>query len=239
MKRLFQFSSLIISMLILSGCLFPQDQRGQQDVPYEDQRVAVENAVHEFRDVTGVLPIETREHDTPEFRRYPVNFKDLNPYLSQLPVNAFENGGVYQYVILNPEDEMNVRLLDIRTSRALQEVQRSIHQYRSDHTYAPVSEIIHEGLLELDYEALQYDQEITVQSPYYPEHRLPVYMMTDGSLVVDYRIDLLQVIEDEGIGHYGPGDDIRNLLTDHHPIVPDYSFPLTLSIDGDIIIKDD
>ncbi|AOM82796.1 hypothetical protein [Salisediminibacterium beveridgei] len=238
MKKLIQLNSLIISVLILSGCLFPQDQRGAQDVPYEDQRVAVENAVHEYREVTGVLPIETREQDTPEFRRYPVNFKELNPYLSQLPVNAFENGGVYQYVILNPEEEMDVRLLDIRTSRAIQEIQRSIYQYRSDNTYAPVKEIVHEGLMQPDYNALQYDEEITVQSPFYPDHRLPVYMETDGSLIVDYRIDIMKVIEEEGADDYEPGDDLRYLLTDHHPVVPDYSYPMTMNDDGEIIFKE-
>lgn len=227
---------LLMTLIVLSGCLFPQDQRAGGDVPYEDQRKSVEDAVHQYRETTGVLPIETRDQDTPDVRRYPINFKELSPYLSQLPTNAFENGGVFQYVILNPEDQMDVRLLDIRTSRELQDVQRQIHNYRSDHQYAPVKEIIHEGILKLDYEALSYDKEITVQSPYYSEHRLPVYMETDGSMVIDYRIDLLKVIDENGMEGYAEGDDIRWLLTDHHPVVPDYSLPMTME-DGEIVFK--
>ncbi|PYZ98435.1 hypothetical protein CR205_07530 [Alteribacter lacisalsi] len=237
MKQIWTGITTALAVVLLTGCLFPSDQRGENQVPYEDQLQSVQSAVTQYREDTSVLPIQTRDAETSVFQRYPVNFRTLVPsYLQQAPGNSFENGGTFQYVLTNVEEEAEVKLVDLRSSNKLQDLNRRINQYRSQNQYAPVEEAVGPGILKLDYESLHYREEQTVPSPYHPDHRLPIHMATNGDLVIDYSLDIRHYIEEYGLGDFSEGDDLRWLLVEHAPFVPAHSKPMTIE-DGEIIFK--
>ncbi|WP_026689471.1 hypothetical protein [Alteribacter aurantiacus] len=239
MKTLSASVWMVMAALLLSGCLFPDSERAENQIPYEDQIQSVQTAVHQYRESTQVLPIQTRDAETSVFMRYPVNFRTLVPgYLQSAPGNAFENGGTFQYVLTNVEEEAEVKLVDLRSSRKLQEISRRIDSYRSSNRFAPVNGQVGPGVLELNYEALRYDEVATVQSPFNPNHKLPIHMATNGDLIIDYRIDVMYFIEEYGMDGFSEGDDLRWLLVEHSPFVPAHSKPITVK-DGEVVYMDE
>ena len=53
-------------------------------------------------DQGGILPIKTLDQTTPIYHKYPIDFKRLVPeYMAEPPGNAYESGGVFQYVIID------------------------------------------------------------------------------------------------------------------------------------------
>ena len=83
---------------------------------------------------------------------------------------------------------------------------------------------------------MNLDSEPYVKSPY-TGNNLPVYISTEGELIVDYRSDIYQLMQ-ENDHPYQEGDDLRQLLTDHYPIVPAYSIPYTME-DGEPVFAFD
>ncbi|QKS73224.1 hypothetical protein FLK61_30680 [Paenalkalicoccus suaedae] len=225
---------------LLSGCLYPQEERTRNQVPYEDQLVAVGNAVNQYRENnSGLLPIATREADTPLYRKYPIQFTQLVPmYMQEAPSNSFENGGTFQYVLVDVEEEPQVKLIDLKTIRTIQEVESAIFQYRSQNDYAPVAEVIGTEILKLDYEALGFQEEPTVDSPFHPTHQLPLVLTTRGDVVIDYGLDIRFYVDEYGIGDFQEGDDLRDLLVEHAPFVPTYSLPQSIE-NGEIIFLEE
>src|SRR5690348_7684666 len=98
MKRLMLFSTLMIMAVILSGCMYPKEELTQNQVPYKDQIKAVQSAVDDFqKDNGGILPIKTKDAETPIYQKYPIDFKKIAPkYIAEPPGNAYESGGIFQ-----------------------------------------------------------------------------------------------------------------------------------------------
>ncbi|MDG5787609.1 hypothetical protein QA612_08880 [Evansella sp. AB-P1] len=222
----------LICLIFLSGCLYPNERRVENQIPYADQIQSVQSAIIQYRLDHGVLPVLPRDEGTPIFRKYPIDFSRLIPdYMQHAPGNSFENGGTFQYVLIYPEEIPEVKLIDLSTVRQIQEFQRRIQIHQRENRYAPVDEIVGTGLFRLDYEALNYDEEPTVNSPFHPTHRLPLLMRANGDIVIDYSIDIIYYIDEYGMGPYEIGDDLRWLLVDHSPFVPVYSIPQTMNED--------
>lgn len=221
---------LILAILFLSGCLYPANELNQNKIPYEDQLDMVQKAVEQYSEMTnGLMPIKTSEADTPIFQKHLIDFKVLKDkqILSTLPGNAFESGGIFQYVIYTPDDDPRVKLIDLRTAEMLRKVNIKLDQYRSKHTYPPYGKEVGDGIFYIDYEKIGFDKEQYVVSPY-SEENLPIIMDIDGKLYIDYRIDLQRALE-EHEGEYQDAEDIRYLLVENSPFVPAYSLPYAVS----------
>ncbi|MFC2948304.1 hypothetical protein [Virgibacillus sediminis] len=223
----------LLLVLILSGCLYPDSERSENKQPNEQQLAIVQNAIEEFREQNnGLLPIKTKENDTPIFQKYLVDFtalKEANA-LSEIPPNAYEGGGYYQYTLITPEDNPRVKLIDLRNTESIRSVNVQLNGYRNEHIYPPYGREIAEGVYTLDYESLGYDAMPTVVSPFSGEN-LPIVMDVEGQLYIDYRIDLKNAL-DKYEHNYSKGDDIRWLLAENTPFVPAYSLPYTIQ-DGE------
>lgn len=124
MKKGMLFSLLIILSVILSGCLYPQDKLAENQVPYEDQVKSVQSAVDRFqKDNGGILPIKTRDASTPIYQKYPIDFQKLVPkYMAEPPGNSFENGGIFQYVLVDVETKPTVKIFDLRIAETIRDV---------------------------------------------------------------------------------------------------------------------
>ncbi len=126
--------SLFILTVILSGCMFPKDELSKNKIPNEDQLLTVQNAVEDFaEDSGGLLPIKTKDADIDLYEKYPIDFSKLKESgsLSEIPGNAYENGGIYSYMIVNAEDNPQVKLIDLQLSEKIRDVNVKLDIYRS------------------------------------------------------------------------------------------------------------
>ncbi|ENH97346.1 hypothetical protein J416_05008 [Gracilibacillus halophilus YIM-C55.5] len=220
-------------MILLSGCMYPEENLQKNQLSNDRQLQMVQQAIDQYvKDENGLVPIHTKESDTPLYQKYVIDFQKLKQgnYLQSIPATAFENGGAYQYVLINPETNPTVKVIDIRVVDQLRPIQQQLTIYRDEHIYPPFGKEVAEGIYKLNREELGVSQEdLQINSPY-SDHRLPVYINADGELIIDYRMDLYSLLEE--VDHdLQLGDDIRSLLTKHHPVVPAYSVPYTIEND--------
>lgn len=238
MKKIYLFLSICI-IVILSGCLYPQDKLTKNQIPNETQMEVVQVAVNQYQEQTGgLVPIKTKPSDTPIFEKYIIDFNLLKEegLLAEIPGNAFENGGHYQYALIDPENNAEVKLIDLRMTNILQDVYRKLTDYRSKNTYLPIIESIDDHFFMIDFERIGFEKDPYVTSPF-SNDPLPIIMDSNGQLYVDYRGDLYNELEDIDIVTY-ENEDIRNILVDNSPFVPIYSPNYTIEDGKPILAKD-
>ncbi len=213
--------------MMLSGCMYPDEKLVQNQIPYQDQVESVQAAVMQFKeDNGGILPIKNSEENTPVYQKYLIDFNKISPkYIHEPPGNAFESGGVFQYVIVDAETNPTVKLFDLRLSEMISELKLRIKVQG----YPPYKEKLAEGIYTLDYEKLGYEEELFVESPY-TKQMLPFVINGEAEIFVDYRADIVAALEKEEL-HYEPGEDIRNILLNDSVFVPAYSLPYTIDSD--------
>ncbi len=230
---------LLLSMiLILTGCLYPDEKRVENQVPFEEQINLVEQAVVQYRLENQVLPVRYSEKETNSFQQYLIEFHKLVPrYIQNAPGNSFENGGVYQYVLVNVEEDPKVKLIDLTITRRIQDFQRTVNEYRRKNRFAPVEEVVSTNVFLLDHEKLNLEEAPTVNSPFHPDHRLPLLMDGNGTVIVDYTLDLNYALN-KFEHQLQPGDDIRSILVEYFFFVPQNSVPYTLE-DGKVVFANE
>lgn len=225
MKKLVMSIVILTCMALLSGCMYPESERAENQTPYEEQLISVQNAVNQFRGATGnLLPIKTRDMEVDQFIKYPIDFSKIVPaYMSEIPPNAFETGGIFQYVLMDVEENPTVKLVDLRIAEAI----RSVNVRKSaNNGQVPISEILADNVYKFNYEAMGIREEPTVVSPY-SGRNLPLVINGKGDIFVDYSMDLYTAIQ-EYDGELKEGEDIRFLLYEDNPVVPAYSLPYTI-----------
>lgn len=212
-------------MMILSGCMYPGDEKEQREIPYEDQIEAIQKAVNAYKENNGgLLPIKTRENETDQYIKYPIEFSKIVPaYTEKIPSNAFETGGIFQYVLMNVDENPTVKLVDLRIAERLRELNLRKHINGK----LPFKEAVGENVYEIDFEAMGFKEPLKVESPY-SDVLLPIVVGGDGKFYVDYSIDLNRILQEKK-PDVKEGEDIRHLLTEDFPIVPAYSLPYTVN----------
>lgn len=224
---------ILLITLFLTGCLYPKGELAENKIPYEDQLELVQAAMEAYQESTnGLLPIKTKPAETPIFEKHLIDFdmmKERN-LISSIPGNSFEKGGIYQYSIITPEEDPQVKLIDLQITEELRKIHIRIDAYRNKNLYPPFGEMIQHGVYLINYEKLGLDRQPHIVSPY-SQTNLPIVMDVNGDVFVDYRIDLNNALK-EYEHEYKEGDDIRYLLTDHYPFAPAYSLPYTIE-DGE------
>ncbi|AWE06982.1 hypothetical protein DCE79_06015 [Lysinibacillus sp. 2017] len=231
-SKLFVLLSLVV--MVLAGCgsatNFDQSTFG----PDVDMLAGVQRAVNEYREDTGVLPIKTRDQDTDIFIKYLIDFDKLVPkYIGSPPANSYEKGGIFQYMIWDPEENPTVKLVDLRTPERIREINIRF----SGTKYPQFKDKVVEHVYTINYKNIGYKQDVTVQSPY-SNTQLPLVVTSEGDLYVDYSIDLNNYMKENDITAT-PGDDIREILIDAYPIVPAYSLPYTVDENNEPVIMYD
>lgn len=221
-KIVVPFLAIVIGAM-LSGCMYPEEKLAKNQIPYLDQIQSVQSAVDQFREANGgILPIKTKEADTPIYQKYPVDFKKIVPaYMAEEPGNAFESGGVFQYVLVDVEKEPKVKLLDLRLAETIREIKLRI----KTKGYPPYKEKIADNVFTLDYKKLGYKEEPVAISPF-TQRNLPFVVDGNAEIYVDYRIDLFEKLQNTE-HTLKEGDDIRELLVQDSFFVPAFSLPYT------------
>lgn len=214
----------VLLTVLLTGCMYPDNQLTQNEIPYKDQLQSVQTAVDSFqKDNGGVLPIVTKEANLPIYQRYPVDFKKLIPkYISEPPGNAYESGGIFQYVLVNMETKPAVKLLDLRVTDAIRDLKLRINA----NGYPPFKKRIANNVFSLNFKKLGYQTPPTIESPF-THHKLTFVITGTAEIYVDYTPDLSAVLKNEKI-IVKPGEDIRPILMKDSMFVPAYSLPYTI-----------
>ncbi|WP_335869728.1 hypothetical protein [Bacillus sp. 2205SS5-2] len=225
MKRFLKIIPTLMVVVVLSGCLYPEGDLAQNKIPYEEQIQSVQAAVNQYReDENGLIPIKTKENETPIYRKYLIDFSKIVPrYMASTPGNAYEKGGVFQYVLIDVEDAPKVKLFDIRIAEKIREISIRIRSQG----YPPFKEQIGDNVYTLDFSKLGYKQDPFVVSPY-SENNLPFVITGNGDIFVDYRQDLFRKLQDPS-EVYEIGEDLRPLLVQDSHFVPAYSLPYVLN----------
>lgn len=215
---------LVLTSLFLTGCMYPSEKLTQNQIPYEDQIQAVQQAVNSFKeDNGGILPIKTRDAATPIYQKYPIEFKKIAPkYLAEPPGNAFESGGIFQYVLVDVETNPTVKLLDLRMVDTIRDIKLRI----KSNGYPPYKDKLADNVYTIDFNELGYKQEPYAVSPF-SNQNLPLVVTADAEVYVDYRQDLFQQLQ-KPVKPVKPGEDIRNILVEDSMFVPAYSLPYTI-----------
>jgi hypothetical protein len=215
---------LAVTAVLLSGCMYPDENLAKNEIPYKDQIQAVQAAVDSFqKDNGGILPIQTKEADTPIYQKYPIDFKKITPrYLAEPPGNAFESGGIFQYVLVDVEKNPTVKLFDLRMADTLRDINLRI----KSKGYPPYKDSIANNVYTLDYKQLGLENPPYVTSPFTNEN-LPLVITGNAEVYVDYRSDLYQALK-RTKKKFKPGEDIRSILVDNSMFVPAYSLPYTV-----------
>ncbi|HSJ38513.1 MAG TPA: hypothetical protein VK945_09925 [Planococcus sp. (in: firmicutes)] len=225
MKKTSFFLLLVSVTLFLSACMLPESERAENQIPYEDQLISVQNAVNQYRNASGgLLPIKTRDMDVDQFIKYPIDFSKIVPdYMAEIPSNAFETGGIFQYVLMDVEENPTVKLVDLRTAEAI----RSVNIRKSANGgRAPIEETIADNVYKFNYNAMGFKEDPTAISPY-SGRNLPLVVTGRGEIYVDYSMDLYTALQ-EYDGELEEGQDIRFLLYEDHAVLPAYSLPYTI-----------
>lgn len=222
----------IFILIILTGCLYPKSELAKNQIANEQQLEMIQKAVEQYKEDTGgLVPIKTKENNTAEYEKYLIDFTELKDaqLISEIPGTAYENGGIYQYVILTPDEDPQVKLIDLRMTEKLREINVKLDIYRSKNTYPPFGNQIEKGIYQINYKKLGFKSEPVVVSPF-TKSNLPFVMDETGEVYIDYRIDLQEALEQQPY-HFKENEDIRFILTDNYPFVPAYSLPYTIKND--------
>jgi len=211
---------------LLSGCLYPKERLAENALPPVQQIQLVQDAVNKYKEQTGVFPIQTREASTPIYEKYPIDFKKLVPdYLPYIPGAAFENGGNYMFVLINPETKPEVRMADLVISQKIQSLQQDVRLYYTRFKSYPFGEKIAEGYYLLDFKAFNKEVEQVISQ--YSQQPLSIIISENGVVGVDYGPDIRIAIQ-KLTTPPSVIEDLRNYLAVDSPVVPIKSFPYLL-----------
>ncbi|MCG7343022.1 hypothetical protein MHZ92_02685 [Sporosarcina sp. ACRSL] len=212
-------------LLLLSGCMYPADEKAVRENPYEEQLETIQKAVYTYKENNGgLLPIKTRDQETDLYIKYPIEFSKIVPaYTEKIPSNAYETGGIYQYVLMDVEDNPTVKLVDLRIAERI----RELNLRKFINGKLPFKDPVGENVYEIDFEAMGFKEPLKVESPY-SDAQLPIVVGGDGNFYVDYSIDLNRILQEEK-PDVKEGEDIRYILFESNPILPAYSLPYTVN----------
>lgn len=200
--------------------------------PYDDQIELMQRAVDQYREKTGgLLPIKTRESDTDIYIKYPIEFSNIVPqYTEKIPMNAYEKGGVFQYVIYDAEDNPRVKLVDIRAAERI----RELNLRKQVNGKVPFGDEIAPNVYKIDFDAMGFKKPLTVPSPY-SQSQLPLVVAGNGQFYVDYSIDLANELSNTKL-NVQKEEDIRYILAEASNVLPAYSLPYRLNEAGEPVM---
>lgn len=215
--------------IILTGCMYPKDNDVGSSIPYADQLETIQKAVDQYKENSGgLLPIKTREMETDIYIKYPIEFSKIIPaFTEKIPSNAYEKGGIFQYVLVDVETNPTVKLVDLRVAERI----RELNLRKTIIGHIPYKDPVGDGVYEIDFDKMNFKGPLTVQSPY-SDVQLPLVVGGDGIFYVDYSIDLNRILQEKK-PDVKPGEDIRYLLYDELPVLPAYSRPYTVNEDNE------
>ncbi|MFY0543048.1 hypothetical protein [Brevibacillus sp. H7] len=209
--------------VMLGGCLYPDERRMENQVPSSFYLEATQKAVEQYQKDTGVLPIVTKELDTPIFEKYEIDFRLMMPkYLPDAPGNSFEKGGLYKYVLIDVETKPTVKLIHLGVVSKVADVQQAVDRYRQYRGKLPVEKELGNGYYSIAFGKIGLKE--TQVPSMISNQLLPLVMNEKGEVAVDYAADIATVLRNSKVKV--PNDtDPRYVMARESMFVPAKSFP--------------
>lgn len=208
---------------LLSGCMYPKEMRKENQIASGEFVMVVQNAVEQFHTKTGVLPIKNSDQMTPLYEKYPVDFKKLKErgLISNIPANAFENGGTAIYVLVDVETKPTVKMMDLTSFQQTVEVQKLVDEYKSKNNgQLPKGEAITPSFYRIDFAKMNKKPE-QANSMYTRQVMLPFMLDEAGRVTIDYSEELMRLIDKKSLQNsLDPNQDLRELLVKESYYVP-------------------
>lgn len=219
-------ANLTVLSVLLSGCLYPDERKAENQVPSAFYLEATQKAIEQFQQDTGVLPIVTKQMDTPIFEKYEIDFRKMIPrYMPDAPGNAFEKGGVYKYVLIDVETKPTAKLLNLGAVSTVADVQSAVNRYRGYYNKLPIKDDLGNGYYSIDHEELGVK---TWQVPStVGQNFLPLVMNANGEVGIDYASDIAQLLREKKV-EVPKNTDPRYVFARESMFVPAKSFPYEL-----------
>lgn len=219
--RLVMLVLLIVSVLSLSGCMYPKSEMKQNQAAPKEAVRNVQAAIEQYQSETGMLPMKNSTEDTPLYEKFQVDFAQLKNkgYLSSIPAAAFENGGNYYFLITNEETKPQIKLMNLVTYQQINDLQSWVNDYKGSHDgQLPKGEQAYPGYYYIDYKALN-KKSPDLRSDY-SFQTLAAIMDETGLVYADYGIDIMQAVQKKGGAEPSADTDLRALLVDSDMFVP-------------------
>jgi len=222
------------AFLLCAGCMYRGEiERRQANPAFVREEIArVEAAVALYYEARGVYPIKNSDQSTPTYEKYVVDLNRLvqSGMLGSIPANAFESGGPFYYLLVHPETEPVVKLMDVVAMQRIADVQKAVNAYASARGGAlPLGAEVAPGFHAIDFDALG-EKPVQIESRF-TNRFLPLLLAPGGEVIVDYGLDIVEAADRLG-GDGGPASDLlapeadaRELLVAASPFSPIRSFP--------------
>ncbi|UFJ42795.1 hypothetical protein LOK74_09995 [Brevibacillus humidisoli] len=226
---------LLLLSFLLGGCLYPEERRAENQVPSTVYLEMTQKAIEQYQADQGVLPIVTKEFDTPIFEKYEIDFKKLIPkYLPDYPGNSFEKGGMYKYVLIDVETKPTVRLIHLGIVSQVADVQLAVNRFYGNHEEWPIGQEVASGYHIVDFNKLNRDEQ-QVES-LVTNQLLPFVISNQGVVGIDYGADIAAVIRSTN-ATVPENTDPRHILARESLFVPIKSFAYTMKNDQPVLYK--
>jgi hypothetical protein len=223
-----RLAAILLLLAFCSGCMYQREIHRQQANPAfvreEIDRVA--SAVKQYYQVRGFYPIKNSDQATPKYEKYIIDLNRLvqAQFLSSIPKNAYEAGGRYYYLLINPETTPTVKLMDLVWVQETADLQQAVHEYAASNGGAwPAGAKTAPGFFAIDEQALKR-KPLHLQSPYSNQY-LPLLLHESGEVLIDYSLDIMKAARQNGAELPADGEDARGLLLAASPISPIRSYP--------------
>lgn len=217
--------------------MYPDEMRQQTD-RLPEHVAMVQSAADQFWEQNKRFPIKEdpgRANASP-YEKYVIDFSKLEGYISQIPPSSFEKGGNFLYVLVVSGNKMQVKLVDLRVTDRLRDLQMAVDAYREKRKRLPAAASVGDGYYAVDFQAMGIEEE-TIPSPYTVGLSLPLVMNRQGKLYVDYRPEILRMMQ-EGKRKNDKAEDLRQWLIRDSLFVPTRSPGIRLE-DGEPVLVEE
>ncbi|WP_309118662.1 hypothetical protein [Paenibacillus sp.] len=218
---------VLLAAAMLTGCMYRGEIERRQANPAfvreEIDRVAA--AVERYYKARGVYPIKNADESTSAFEKYVIDLNRLvrTDMLSSIPANAFEAGGHYYYLLVHPETEPVVMLMDLSAVQQVADLQKDVDRYRDANGKLPAGAETAPGFFAIDYAALKREAP-DIRSPF-TNQILSVLLHASGETLIDYGLDIMEASRQAGDAPVAEGEDAREWLAKASPLAPALSYP--------------
>lgn len=226
MKAWLRSAMVAVLCIALSGCMYPNEMKKQNQIASGEYLMLVQNAIDQYKAKTGVLPIKNSDETTPLYEKYPIEFSKLKGrYLSEVPANAFENGGTAIYVLVDAETKPTVKMMDLTSFQQTVEIQKRVDEYKAKTGgQLPLGAAVSQGFHYIDFDKLKMKPE-QVRSVYSPQVLLPFLVHDSGHVAIDYAPEMMRIIDKQQLQSKLDGNqDLRELLVKNSGFVPSRSY---------------
>ncbi len=219
--RMAMLTILIVTVLSLSGCMYPKSELKQNQAAPKEAVRNVQAAIDQYQSETGMLPMKNSSADTPVYEKFQVDFTQLKNkgYLSSIPTAAFENGGNYYFLIINEETKPQIKLMNLVTYQQINDIQNWVNDYKKNHDNGlPKGEAAYPGYSYIDYKAM--NKKAPELRSDYSFQTIAAIMDESGRVYTDYGIDIMQAMQKKGDTGISADTDLRTVLVDSDMFVP-------------------